>query len=174
MLSRKGEVGGGTMEDSAAELINKNNNYYHWLSDPGRRALPSHLLFPFTCQQQWLKSLSHCSGPNSTCWEDRKTAVKKKEGEKNNRKKKVGGGGWKPVISSLTCMSVQLQEDISRLRFRGEASSVPCSPASLPCSRRLPQGLAARLSTSRSQKPPRMPGNRAWSVHAVCAWEQLQ
>lgn len=74
------------MEDSAAELINKNNNYYHWLSDPGRRALPSHLLFPFTCQQQWLKSLRHCSGPNSTCWEDRKTAVKK-------RKKEAGGGG---------------------------------------------------------------------------------
>lgn len=81
------------MEDSAAELINKNNNYYHWLSDPGRRALPSHLLFPFTCQQQWLKSLRHCSGPNSTCWEDRKTAVKNKKKKNKKEKNRVGEEG---------------------------------------------------------------------------------
>lgn len=38
---------GGTMEDSAAELINTNNNYYHWLSDPGRKSTSEPFVVPF-------------------------------------------------------------------------------------------------------------------------------
>lgn len=84
------------MEDSATELINKNNNYYHWLSDPGRRALLSHLLFPFTCQQQWLKSLRHCSGliaPVGKIGRQLSKKKKKKKEGKIKRKNSVGEEG---------------------------------------------------------------------------------
>jgi len=118
------------MEDSAAELINKNNNYYRWLSDPGRRALPSHLLFPFTCQQQRLKSLRHCSGPNGTCWGDGKAAVKK------------GGGG-----------RVETRDRFGNVR-RAAAGPLPWGRAALPAASPAPLASPDRAAPPRRWRGP--------------------
>lgn len=46
------------IEDRATVLINKNNNYYRWLSDPGKRALQSYLLFLSLVNSTGLKALT--------------------------------------------------------------------------------------------------------------------
>lgn len=55
---------------------------------PSEKSTTEPFVVPFHLSTQWLKSLHHCSGPNSTCWEDRKTAVTKK------KKSKTGKAGW--------------------------------------------------------------------------------
>lgn len=87
MLSRKGEVGGGTLY-SGTELINKNNNYYHWLNDPRRRALLSHLLFPFTCQRSGLKAFTIVQGLIAPVGKIGRQLSQKK------KKSKTGKAGW--------------------------------------------------------------------------------